>query len=140
MNGNEGRLVITAGPAPWPAWKHLIPIARFLVEERGHLPLYGPDRWGWSESGSFQVTRRITEADWEAINRHFVIPPNIVYYAPKAWIQDNDNQIWFEGNDKIIGLNGVEPIEIFEEEERALDRTYGRPDLGEGKAGPVPPA
>jgi hypothetical protein len=67
-----------------------------------------------------------------------VIPHNIVYYAPKGWIQDNLNRVYFEGNDKIIGLDGVEPIEIWEAEERGLNRTYGRPGIGEGKAGPVP--
>jgi hypothetical protein len=132
----DGRVVIPGGRAAWPAWKHLVPIARFLVEERGHLPLYAPDRWGWSESGSFQFSRRITQADWTALNEHYVIPPNIVFWEPKAWIQDNDNRIWFEGNDVIVGSNGPEPIGTFEAQERALDRTYGRPDLGQGKAAP----
>jgi hypothetical protein len=136
---NDEREVVQAGPVEPISWKHLYPIARFLVEERGHLPLYNPEKWGLSGSPvSFQFSRRITEADWEAINRRFVIPDNIVYYAPKGWIQDNVNRVYFEGNDKIIGLDGVEPIEIWEAEERALDRTYGRPGIGEGKAGPVP--
>ena len=72
------REVIQAGPVEPISWKHLYPIARFLVEERGHLPLYHPERWGFSGSGSFQFSHRITEADWEAINRRFVIPENIV--------------------------------------------------------------
>lgn len=120
---------------PPPSWMHFVPIARFLVQERGHLPLYEPERWGFTDMGSFQFSRRITDADWEAVRLRFVLPPNIGFHEI-GFIQDDDNGVYFEGSDVIIGLEGAEPIEIWEAKERALDRTYGRPDLGEGKAGP----
>lgn len=131
----DGREVIPPAPPRFPRWKRLVPIARFLVQERGHLPLYEPQRWGFTDTGSFQFSRRITVADWEAINRRFELPPDFGFHEI-GLIQDNETGVYFEGSDMIIGLEGAEPIEIWEAKERALDRTYGRPDLGEGKAGP----
>lgn len=130
-----GREVIPPAPKRPPRWRRLVPIARFLVEERGHLPLYEPERWGFTAMGSFQFSRRITRADREAINERFVLPRTFGFHEI-GLIQDNETGVWFEGSDEIIGLNGLEPIEIWEAQERALSRTYGRPDLGERKAGP----
>jgi hypothetical protein len=75
-------------------------------------------------------------SDWQALNRRFVIPPNI--WFDQGLIRDQDNRVDLFGVDEVEGLNGLEPIDVWEAEERELDRVYGRPDLGEGKAGPVP--
>ena len=139
MTDSDPREVIPAGRLrPPSSWVHLVPLARFLVVERGHLPIHEPARWGFTGAGSFQFSRRITEADWEALNQHFVIPPNI--WFDQGLIRDQDNRADLFGADEVEVLNGMEPIDAWEAKERALDRTYGRPDLGEGKAGPVPPA
>lgn len=137
MSNADGREIIPPPPERPPRWKRLVPIARFLVQERGHLPLYEPERWGFT-NGSFQFSRRITEADWEAVQLRFDLQGSFGFHEI-GLIQDNDTGVWFEGTDKLIELNGVEPIDVWEAEERALNRTYGRPDLGEGKAGPPPP-
>jgi hypothetical protein len=137
MTQPDARVVIPAGRFRAPmGWKHLVPIARFLIEERGHLPLYEPERWGFTGTGLFQFSRRITDEDWEAINQRFVIPPNVWFH--NGLIRDQENGVDFLGVEELMGLNGVEPVELWEAEEWALDRTYGPPDLGEGKAGPIP--
>jgi hypothetical protein len=99
--------------------------------------LYEPERWGLSGTGMFQFSRQITDSDWKALNQRFVLPPNLSFH--KGLIRDNDNRVDFVGVDELIGLDGLEPVAVWEAKERALDRVYGRPDLGEGKAGPVPP-
>lgn len=114
MRHSDDRVVIPGGRLRPPRWRHLVPIARFLVEERGHLPIQDPERWGFAGMGVSWFSRRISE--------------------------ENDTGVYFEGTNMIIGLEGSEPIEIWEAKERALDRTYGRPDLGEGKAGPPVPS
>ena len=128
----DDREVITPGKVRPISWVHLVPIARFLIEERGHLPIHQPERWGFTSGqsgGLFQLSRRITDEDWEALNGHFVLPPNIWFH--KGLIRDQDNGVDFLGFDEVIGLEGVEPIEIWEAKELARPRTYGRPDLGE---------
>jgi hypothetical protein len=59
----------------------MVPIAKFLIEERGHLPVDYPQD-GFNANGgpggfTCYLTREITEADWEAINQRFVTPENI---------------------------------------------------------------
>jgi hypothetical protein len=87
--------------------------------------------------GVFWFSRRITEEDWNALNRRLVLPPNIWFHH--GLIRDGENGVDFIGVDEILEVDGPQPAEAWEAKERALDRTYGRPDLGEGKAGPVPP-
>lgn len=114
----EQREVISGGRLRPLSWTHLVPTARFLIEERGHLPLYEPERWGFTSSqagGLFQLSRRITDEDWDAVQRRFVLPPNIVFY--KGLIRDQDNGVTFLGVEELVGNDGVEPIEVREVEE-----------------------
>jgi hypothetical protein len=111
----DGREIIPAGEQPAPWYRHLLPIAKFLIEERGHLPIEKPQKYGfWMTAGGFEchLTRSITEADWQAINQRFVIPENIRYHA--GLIRDGVNRIDMVGNDICIGDHGVEPIENME--------------------------
>jgi hypothetical protein len=116
---NNDREVIPAGEQPPPWYLHLIPLARFLVEERGHMPLEEPDEYGWFlENGmKCHLSRSITAEDWEAVNEHFVVPPNVVYIFGR--IRDQVNKVEMIGFDTIIDLDGEIPIEVWEERQRA---------------------
>jgi hypothetical protein len=73
MSGKDGaRTVISEQAAPF-AFEHLLPIAKFLIEERGHMPLSRPEELGFEHMDGFQcrVTRRSTGADWAAVNERF---------------------------------------------------------------------
>lgn len=105
-----------------------MPIARFPIEERDHLPISEPERWGFTSSQVgviCHLSRRITDQDWEALNERFLLPSNIGYRS--GLIRDNDNRVDFVGVDELAGLYGIEPIEAWEKEERQRKRTYGWP-------------
>jgi hypothetical protein len=115
----EEREVIPAGTQPAPWYLHLIPLAKFLVEERGHMPLEEPEEYGWvlRNGMNCHLTRSITEEDWEAVNAHFVVPSNLVYIFGR--IRDQANKVQLIGHDTIIDVDGEIPIEVWEERQRA---------------------
>jgi hypothetical protein len=126
----DGRQIVPAGEQPAPWYRHLLPIAKFLIEERGHLPLEGPKKYGFHMAdGGYEchLTRSISQADWEAINELFVIPENVGYHA--GLIRDGINRIDMLGTDTCIGDHGIEPIENLEAEIRERDAKLDPPAL-----------
>ncbi len=124
MTGSgDTREIIPGGEQPLFSYEHLMPIARFLVEERGHMPLTRPEKYGFVQRNGFRclLTRRITDEDWAAINQRFALP-NTIGYAYGV-IRDNLNSMEFEGYDEIITEDGVIAIEEWEARQRdATDR------------------
>jgi len=119
VTGKLEREVIIGGRQPPPWYTHLLPIAKFLVEERGHIPLERPERYGFRQTGGglqCQLARRITDEDWAAINERFELPMNIQFFH--GLIRDNDNRIDFMGFDEIQGDEGLIPIEVWEAQQR----------------------
>jgi hypothetical protein len=117
---SDEREVIAAGEQPPPWYKHLLPIARFLIEERGHMAMDRADRFGFTQEGDgyeCHLTRKITVEDWAAINERFVVPANVVYIF--ELIRDQDNNIDMVGHDEIADIGGVFPAEVWEERQRA---------------------
>ena len=113
---NDEREAIAAGRQPAPWYRHLLPIARFLIEERGHQAIERPDKFGFrQEMDGYEchLTRRITAEDWAAINDHFVLPENVVYIF--GLIRDQTNNIDMVGHDEMVERDGVIPIEVWEE-------------------------
>jgi hypothetical protein len=101
--------VIPAGEQPAPWYKHLLPIAKFLIEERGHMAIEKPEKYGYVYGlggGRFRFTRRITDEDWAAINERFVMPNNIGFFH--GLIRDNDNHVDMMGFDTIDKLPAEE--------------------------------
>ncbi len=119
----DPREAIPSGRQPPFSYEHLFPIAKFLIEERGHLPLSRPEEFGFVRRNGFrsQLTRRITDADWAAINQRFALPDTIGY--GDGLIRDNLNRMDIEGYDEIITEDGVISIEEWEARQRdATDR------------------
>jgi hypothetical protein len=116
---SNSREIIAGGEQPLLSFEHLIPIARFLVEERGHMPLSSPETVGFVKRNGFRclLTRRITEQDWAAVKDRFILPDSIGYHG--GIIQDNLNRMQFEGYDEIITEDGVIPIEEWEARQQA---------------------
>lgn len=114
----EARETIAAGRQPPFHYEHLFPIARFLIEERGHVPLSNPEEFGFVQENGFRclLTRRITDADWAAVQQRFDLPDTIGYHG--GIIQDNLNRMDFEGFDEILTLDGLIPIEKWEARQR----------------------
>lgn len=114
----DTREIIPAGEQPLFSWEHLLPIAKFLVEERGHMPLSRPENYGFLQLNGFRcrLTRWITDEDWIAINQRFALPETIGY--GDGLIRDNLNRIDIEGFDEIICEDGVIPIEEWEVRQR----------------------
>jgi hypothetical protein len=115
MTEQSEREVIPAGEQPGAGYRHLFPIARFLIEERGHMPLENPDRYGYVYGlggGRFWFTRRITDEDWAALNERFVIPDNIGFFH--GLMRDNDNHLDMMGFDMIDDV----PAEEWEAQQR----------------------
>ncbi|HEX3827889.1 MAG TPA: hypothetical protein VHV82_11520 [Sporichthyaceae bacterium] len=135
----DGREIIPAGKQPGPGYRHLIPIAKFLIEERGHLPLDQPQRFGF-HNGDCQLTRSITADDWAAVNERFVLPDHVGFFCGYI-IRDYLNEIDILGFDTFQGLDGDQPVEVMEEEIRKRDahlKAYGealRTDLD--RSGPI---
>jgi hypothetical protein len=115
----DGREIIPSGKQPAPWYHHMVPIAKFLIEERGHLPVDKPEKYGFY-NGECQLTRSITAEDWAAINEHFVIPDNIAFMFGYL-IRDGVNGIDMLGFDTFQGLHGDKPVEVVEEEIRQRD-------------------
>jgi hypothetical protein len=117
----DEREVIPAGRQPGIGYKHLFPIAKFLIEQRGHMAMEEPEAFGFIyENGSgyhCALTRSITGEDWAALNVRFVVPDNIVYIFGR--IRDQANGIEIAGYDTIVDIDGEIPIEVWEERQRA---------------------
>lgn len=128
----DGREIISAEKQPEPGYRHLIPVAKFLIEERGHLPIYKPEKYGF-RMGECHLTRAVTAEDWSAINERFVLPEHIGYMFGYL-IRDGLNWIDIIGHDTYTSLKGVEPIDGMEADIRQRDahlKAYGealRPD------------
>ncbi|HEX3830092.1 MAG TPA: hypothetical protein VHV82_22735 [Sporichthyaceae bacterium] len=119
----DGRQIIPAGKQPAPWFEHLLPVAKFLIEERGHLPIYEPDDYGFhmgDDGFECRLTRSITAEDWAAINDRFVIPKNIWFFCDYI-VRDDDNGIDMIGFDTLTGDKGIEPIDRLEAEIRERD-------------------
>lgn len=116
---DDVREVIPDGKQPLFSYRHLVPVAKFLIEERGHYP-FPPSRsvvsfeWGFRRLNGLrcQLTRWITQDDWAAINERFVVPDTIGYNG--GIIQDNLNYVYIEGFEQIMSEDGVIPIEEWE--------------------------
>jgi hypothetical protein len=126
----EGREIIPPGEQPLFSIEHLLPIAKFLIEERGHLPIDYPQDYGFNTmagAGGFDchLTREITQADWDAINQRFIIPDTIWYHL--GLIRDGINHMDIMGTDTCVGDHGVEPIENLEAEIRERDAKLDPP-------------
>ena len=120
---DDNRETIPSGRQPPFSYEHLLPIARFLVEERGHMPIEQPENFGFVHMDGFQcrLTRRITDEDWAAIKQRFVLPDTIGY--GDGVIRDNLNWMEFLGIERVITEDGVIPIEEWEARQRdATDR------------------
>jgi hypothetical protein len=81
---DEPREVIPSGRQPFLSFQHLVPIARFLIEERGHGFMPKDEtlvtfEWGFVRLNGLRcrVTHRVTDEDWAAINERFVLPDTI---------------------------------------------------------------
>ena len=117
-DAQETREVIPSGRQPFRSFKHLVPIAKFLVQRRGH-PLMPEDdmldtyEWGFVDLNGIrcQLARRITAEDWAAINEHFVVPDTITYR--NGQIRDNLHRIIMEGVDVMITVDGPVPIDEY---------------------------
>lgn len=114
----DSREIIPGGEQPLFSYQHLIPIAKFLIEERGHMPIERPEKFGFIHAAGFrcELTRRITDEDWAAINRRFVLPDTIGY--GDGLIRDNLNRMDIEGIEEMITEDGVIPIEEWEARQR----------------------
>jgi hypothetical protein len=102
MTEPRQREAIPSGEQPAPWYKHLLPIAKFLIEERGHMAIEKPEKYGCVYGlggGKFRLTRRITDDDWAAINERFVMPDNIGFF--NGLMRDNDNHVDMMGFDTI---------------------------------------
>jgi hypothetical protein len=122
----DGREIIPAGEMPEPGYQNLVPIAKFLIEERGHLPIDKPEKYGF-RMGDCRLTRSITAEDWAAINERFVLPDHVAFMFGYL-IRDGLNSIDILGFDTYTSLNGVQGIEGMEEEIRQRDahlESYG---------------
>jgi hypothetical protein len=122
----DGREIIPAGKQPAPWYHHLEPIAKFLIEERGHLPIHKPEKHGFhmADDGiECHLTRSITAEDWAAINERFVIPDNIGFMFGYL-IRDGVNGIDMLGYDSFVGVDGVEGVEGMETEIRQRDANF----------------
>jgi hypothetical protein len=124
----DGRQIIPASEQEVTA-HHLYPIAKFLIEERGHLPIEKPEKYGFWEPYECKLTRAITRADWEAVNERFVLPENIGFFCGYI-IRDSANGIDIIGFDQLIGFNGLEPVDDLEAEIRERDGIVHRPSPG----------
>lgn len=123
MSSADGREVIPAGLQSRPWWRHLVPMVRFLVEERGHLIINGPEKWGFVGMQSGYVcglTRVITDDDWRALNDHFVIPENIGFIP--GLIRDHENGCDIVGSDWIGPREGPQHVDDYEAKMRAEGR------------------
>jgi hypothetical protein len=118
----DGREIISAEKQPEPGYYHLIPIVKFLIEERGHLPVEHPGKYGFY-NGDCQLTRSITAEDWAAINERFVVPPHIGFMFGYL-IRDGLNHIDILGFDS---FQDDDPIDVIEDEirRRDADMQYG---------------
>jgi hypothetical protein len=122
----DEREVIPAGKQPMPWYRHLLPIGRFLIEERGHLPLERPDKFGFAQKFDgykCELTRGITEEDWAALNERVVIPDNVVYIFNV--IRDQMNGVEIVGFDEMEDPDGVIPIDVWVERQRAEGYDFG---------------
>jgi len=111
----QEREVIPGGRRPPPWYDHLLPIAKFLVEARGHMAIENPEEYGFVQDHdgyNCHLTHRITDEDWAAINERFELPRTIRFFH--GLIRDNDNNIDFLGHDTIISREGRIPIEVWE--------------------------
>jgi hypothetical protein len=115
----DGRETIPAGEQPEPGYMHMVPIAKFLIEERGHLPIQKPEKYGF-RMGDCRLTHSITAEDWAAVNERFVLPDHIGFFSGYI-IRDYLNRIDILGTDTCIGADGTQPIEVLEEEIRRRD-------------------
>lgn len=124
MNTQPGtREVIPGGPQEFN-FEHLIPIAKLLIE-RGHLPIDEDSKFGFSPTQGGMVcalTRKFSEEDWAAINDRFLLPANVVYFH--GLIRDNTNWVDMLGWDEVTCLDGVQPVEVWEERERQTGRQF----------------
>jgi len=114
------REVISGEKQPPPWYTHLLPIAKFLVEERGHMPIEEPEEYGFVEGFdgyNCHLTHRITDEDWAAINERFELPKTIGFF--QGLLRDNVNGIDIMGHDTIISDEGQIPIEEWEAQQRA---------------------
>jgi len=112
---SDEREVIPAGEQPAPWFEHLLPVAKFLIEERGHMALENPEEYGYVDGldgNKFYFTRRITDEDWEAIKERFVIPDNIGFFG--GLLRDNANHVDMIGYDTITSRGKQIPIEEWE--------------------------
>lgn len=123
MSSDDDREVIPAGEQERPLWRHLTPMVRLLVEERGHLIIMEPNKWGFvGMSGRYEcgLTRVITDDDWQALKERFVIPRNIGFF--KGLIRDNENGCDIVGTDWILTAGGREHVDTYEAKMRAEGR------------------
>ena len=83
------------------------------------MPLEEPEEYGWQLADGMQclLARSITSEDWEAVNKRFVVPPNLVYIFGR--IRDQSNGVEMIGFDTIVDVDGEIPIEVWEERQRA---------------------
>jgi hypothetical protein len=119
MTEQQAREVIPGGEQRPPWYLHLLPVARFLVEERGHTPIEEPEEFGWTQDiDGFKchLTHRITDEDWAAINERFELPNTIGYFH--GLIRDNLNRVDMMGHDTIISDEGQIPIEEWEAQQK----------------------
>jgi hypothetical protein len=114
------REVIPAGRQPAPGYRHLLPIARLLIEDRGHMAIDRPEKFGFrQELDGYEchLTRSITAEDWAAVNERFVLPENVVYIF--GLIRDQVNNIDMVGHDEMFERDGAVSIEEWEARLRA---------------------
>lgn len=69
------------------------------------------------------LTHSISEEDWTALNEHFVIPDNIVYMFGR--IRDQANKFELIGHEEITDVDGVIPIDVWIERQRAAGYDFG---------------
>lgn len=144
----DDREVIPAGEQDRPLWRHLVPMVRFLVEERGHLLINGPEKFGFVGMQSSYVcslTRVITDDDWQALNERFVIPDNIGFF--KGLIQDNENGCDIVGTEWVGLADHRQHVDDYEAELRAEGRggcpssdEHERPVPDVASVNPPPPS
>lgn len=90
------------------------------------MPLEEPEEFGFTQDyDGFKchLTHAITDEDWTAINERFVVPGNVVYVFGR--IRDQDNGIELIGHDEIEDVDGVIPIGLWEERQRAEGNDFG---------------
>jgi hypothetical protein len=84
------------------------------------MAIENPDRYGYVyglDGPKFELTRRITDEDWAALNERFVMPDNIGF--DRGLMRDNDNHVDMMGFDTMRSGGVLIPIEEWEERQRA---------------------